>query len=70
MDLLKTAGLYLLGRFGEASTWASLVAWAGAELHVQTNSDFNTAIVHLGLAAAALAVVLIKEGWQSKPAAK
>jgi hypothetical protein len=70
MDFLKTAGLYLLGRLGEASTWASLVAWGGAELHIQTNADFNIAAVHLGLAAATLAGVLIKEGWQAKPATK
>ncbi len=70
MDLLKLAASYVLGRLGEASTWASLVAWGGAELHIQTNADFNTALVHFGLAAAALAGVLVKEGWQSKPVPK
>jgi hypothetical protein len=66
MDLLKIAGAYALARLGEASTWSTLVAWSSAELHIQTSGDFNTAFVHFGLAAAALAGVLIKEGWQAK----
>ncbi len=66
MELLKTAGLYVLARLGEASTWGALVAWTGAEIGIKANPDFNNAVVHLGLAAAALAGVLIKEGWQAK----
>jgi hypothetical protein len=64
MSLVKTVSVYVLARLGESGTWASLVAWAAAELGVKTNADFNTAIVHLGLAAATLAGVLIKEGWR------
>jgi hypothetical protein len=66
MDLIKPLLLYLVARFGEASTWASLVAWVAAELQVRTSAEFNTAVVHLGLAAAALAGVLIKEGVTAK----
>jgi len=66
MDLLKSAGRYLLARAGEASTWATLLASLAAEIGVHLNPDLNTALVHLGVAAATFAGVLVKEGWQAK----
>jgi hypothetical protein len=66
MDLLKDAGLYLIARLGEASTWATLVAYFAGQTGLHLNPDLNGPITQLGLAAAALAGVLIKEGWQAK----
>ena len=64
MDLVKMAGSYVLARLQEASTWASIAAWGGAEIGIHASPDLNTALIHLGVAGAAALGVFIKEkGW-------
>jgi hypothetical protein len=70
MDFVKAILAYLLARFGEPSTWSSLIAWGSAEIGIKTNADFDKALVHVGLALIALAGVLTREGWQIKAKSK
>lgn len=66
MNLLKSAGMYLLARLGESSTWATMLGSVSAEFSIHLNPDFNTALVHFGIASATLVGILVKEGWQAK----
>lgn len=66
MDLVKTLVAYLVARLSEASTWASLTAYLGAQFGLHLNSDLDGPLAQLVVAASALAGVLIREGWQQK----
>ena len=70
MNLLKTAGSYLLARLGEASTWASINAAIAAQFGLHINPDLNGPLAQVVVAGATLVGVLIKEGWQVKAVAK
>lgn len=66
MELLKAAGSYALGRLKEASTWGSVAVLVETQTHVALNGDFKVAAVNVCVSIAALAGVLIKEGWRAK----
>lgn len=71
IGLGKQFGMYLLGRLGEASTWAAIVGWVSVTyFNSSLPPNLQNTIVQFGVSAAALAAVLIKEGWRVKAEVK
>ena len=58
----KLALNWAVGRLSEASTWAGLTLATEQAIHINFNTDFKTALVHLGVALGGLVAVILKEG--------
>ncbi|MGO9008070.1 MAG: hypothetical protein ACLQIQ_08495 [Beijerinckiaceae bacterium] len=66
MEFLQTAGLYLLARLNEKTTWVGIIGWVVTEVGLKLNLDFSTALVQVGVSLAGMALVLVNEGWFAK----
>ncbi len=60
--LLRTAADYAVSRLSEPSTWAGIAAALAGSMHMQFNSDFTKALIAFGMAGAAMAAIILKEG--------
>jgi hypothetical protein len=56
---------WVLARLQEPSTWAGFAIAVQQPLHIHFNSNFQTSLVHLGLAVAGVIAVVMKEGIKS-----
>jgi len=66
MFIVKMATEYVVRKLGETTTWNSLWGAGLAELHIHTNAELNTAVVHVGVSIGLLIGVLVNDGWRVK----
>ena len=60
---VKFLAKYLVDRLSESSSWATILAFASVQMHINLTPELNTFATQLGVVLATGAGILLKEGW-------